>query len=158
MAPLTSSRKASQHIKSSQLSIATSSEKLFRQFEQLQEHYMHMAKPSQLGRGRVMVFCTRRGAKNPGGDDAALCVQCGASLTGASRDYTHRRGKGVCLGGTSSGAGWVFCIFFGLLLLLGGLTSLLSTLTGVRIEFWPIFLILLSAIIIIGTLTGRRRR
>ena len=100
-----------------------------------------------------MVYCTKCGAKNV--DDAVVCVQCGESLAAPRRAFSYRRERDACFGGAWGGAGWV--IFFGLVLVLGGLTYYLSLVTGVKFEFWPIVLVLLGVMIIVGVLTSRRR-
>jgi len=100
-----------------------------------------------------MVYCTRCGTKNA--DDAVVCVQCGEPLSAERRAYAYRRERDACFGGAWGGAGWI--LFFGLLVLIAGLASVLSLVTGVQIEWWPLVLILLGIMIIIGVLTRRRR-
>lgn len=97
-----------------------------------------------------MVYCTKCGTKNE--DGAVVCVQCGEPLSGSR--HTYRRERDACFGGAWGGAGWI--LFFGLLLVLWGFTSLLSAATGVQIDFWPMLLILLGVMIIVGVFARRR--
>ena len=70
------------------------------------------------------------------------------------RERSYRRERDACFGSAWGGAGWV--IFFGLILILAGVTYLISVVTDVNIDFGAVFLILLGAMIIIGVLARRR--
>jgi uncharacterized membrane protein YvbJ len=103
-----------------------------------------------------MVYCTKCGAKNP--DDAKVCSQCGASLyPGAppTRRYERRKHEEECFGiprgGTIVGLG------IGIIIVLAGISFLISELYNIEIPWWAFGVIMLGVLIIIGALYGLRR-
>jgi len=114
-----------------------------------------------------MVYCTKCGTKNE--DDAKVCVNCGASLeTGARlpRRYEREgcfgspRGEGraeeECFGIPRGGS--IVGIIFGLIIILFGLSWILSIYYNVKLEVWPIVVIILGILIVVGAYYGMRRR
>jgi len=107
-------------------------------------------------REKKVVYCTKCGTNNV--DTAAVCVNCGEPLYGASgerkphvtrydREYSHRR-RGQPLVG----------IFIGLMIILAGFGLLLSELYGIDIPWGPIIFILIGVFILIRLLMVRNRR
>jgi uncharacterized membrane protein YvbJ len=105
-----------------------------------------------------IVYCTKCGTNNS--DSMTVCVQCGAPLYGTSgksrpywswgryeRDYGyHRRGRPF------------IGILIGLILILGGLTVLISELYRIHIPWLPIVLILVGVFILLRLFQVRSRR
>jgi len=104
-----------------------------------------------------MVYCTKCGTNNA--DGAAVCVNCGAPLQGASgesrpyvrhgtyaREYNyHRRGTPV-LG-----------IFIGLIIIFAGFALLVSEVYGVDIPWGPIIIIFIGVFVLVRLLQVRSR-
>ena len=104
-----------------------------------------------------MVYCTKCGTNNI--DGATVCVNCGASLYGASgegrlylghvryeREYGPRRGR------------LVVGIFIGLIIILAGFSLLIAELYGIDIPWMPIIMILIGVFVLLRLLQVRRRR
>jgi len=105
-----------------------------------------------------MVYCTKCGAKNP--DDANVCAQCGASLY-AVRERHKRRDECFeteeeCFGIPKGGA--IVGLAIGLIIILAGLSFLLSEIYDITIPWWPFVIIVFGILIIVGALYGLRRR
>ena len=114
-----------------------------------------------------MVYCTKCGTKNE--DDAKVCVNCGATLeTGVyeSRKYEKERcfgpprGEGrveeECFGIPRGGS--IVGIIVGLVIILFGISWILSAYNILKLEVWPIVVIILGILIIVGAYYGMRRR
>ena len=104
-----------------------------------------------------IVYCTKCGTNNA--DSRTVCVQCGAPLYGTSgksmsywnwghyeRDYSyHRRGKPY------------IGILIGLILILAGLSVLVSELYGIHIPWLPVVLLLVGVFILLRLFHVRSR-
>ena len=103
-----------------------------------------------------MVYCIKCGTKNE--EDAAVCVKCGANLTGlpAWRREHRRREKeeqkcfGLPHGGTIVG------LIIGVVIILAGLSSLADIDFGRYV--WPLVIIVFGVLIVIGALYSYSRR
>lgn len=108
-----------------------------------------------------MVYCAKCGAKNE--DDAEVCAKCGEPLYARKRVTTRkedtcfgpreeRRFEEECFGVPYGGA--IIGIIFGIIILIFGVTWIISTSIGIEIDVWkyigPIFVILIGTLIIIG--------
>jgi len=102
----------------------------------------------------TMVYCTKCGAKNE--EDANLCVKCGASLYAMDRDEHYKRMEGECFGIPRGNL--VAGVFFGLIIILLGISILLNELYGVNFPWWPIVIILIGTLIVVGAAFKMRRR
>jgi len=103
-----------------------------------------------------MVYCTKCGTKNE--EDAKVCVNCGASLeTGAlvSRRF-ERRMEEECFGIPRGGS--IVAVIIGLIIILFGVSWILSIYYNIKLEVWPIVVIVLGILIIVGAYYGMRRR
>jgi len=106
-----------------------------------------------------LVYCTKCGTKNS--DDAVVCVSCGERLetprayAERPRRYKYEREE-MCFG-PRTGAYWG--IFFGFIIVLVGLFWLLQQLEYIptTLEVWPLIVIALGIMILIGVLTRPRR-
>jgi ribosomal protein L40E len=99
-----------------------------------------------------LVYCSKCGAENE--DDATVCKNCGATLSLPSRRrYLRRSEDEICFGFAGTP---VIALLFGLLIVFWGLTSLL---VGVFRwswgNIWPLFVIALGLLIVIGNLSKR---
>ena len=110
--------------------------------------------PIYKGSGVAVVYCWKCGAEND--EDAVNCKSCGASLHPPPRRVYRRRyedqlcfrpGRGVHLIG----------VFFGLLLILAGVTSLLKRFVWWASwdRLWPFVVVLFGLLIIVGALSKR---
>lgn len=104
-----------------------------------------------------MVYCTKCGTKNE--DDAKVCVSCGASLieTGArySRKY-ERHMENECFGIPRGGS--IVGMIIGLIIILFGISWILSIYYKIQFEIWPIVVIIFGILLVIGAYYGMRRR
>ncbi len=115
-----------------------------------------------------MVYCSKCGYKNA--DDAEKCASCGQPLaTGPARKKAYRS-RDECFGphremedecfGLPHGS-MVFTIVFGLVIVMVGLLFILNDIFDLQIDvwesLWPIFIIIVGILIIIGATMGRRR-
>ncbi len=96
-----------------------------------------------------MVYCTKCGTENP--DDAVNCSKCGAPLNPPYRYYRrYRAEEGMyCFGGRSH----VWGIIIGLFMVMIGISSLLGG--NIWDKVWPMFIILIGAIIVVNAVTRR---
>lgn len=100
-----------------------------------------------------MVYCPKCGAKNP--EDAEVCSQCEAQLY-PTRGYRRRHG-GECFGpeeecfGIPRG-GTIVTLIIGLIIVLVGLSNLLSDIYHITIPWWPLIIIVFGALVIIGAI------
>ena len=104
-----------------------------------------------------MVYCTKCGTNNA--DGAMVCVNCGASLYGASgegRPYL-RYGRYERDGFPRSGRP-IVGIFIGLIVILAGFSLLVTELYGIDIPWLPIIMILVGVFVLLRLLQVRRRR
>lgn len=103
-----------------------------------------------------MVYCTRCGTKNE--DDAKVCVNCGASLEIAARvpRRYERRMEEECFGIPRGGS--IVGIMIGLIIVLFGISWILSAYSILKLEVWPIVVIIFGILIIAGAYYGMRRR
>lgn len=101
-----------------------------------------------------MVYCTKCGTKNE--EDAVVCVKCGSPLYAGPRPFRRfeRAAEEECFGIPHGGA--VVGIVIGLIIILAGLSWFLAP--YVRIEIWPIVVVIFGILIVIGALYGLRRR
>lgn len=106
-----------------------------------------------------MVYCSKCGTKND--DTAVVCTNCGATLqtgTYASRRYERRRAEQECFGLPHGGA--IVGIAIGVIVLIWGFT-ILAQQTGLitqPIDIWPIALIIVGILVIVGAIYGLSRR
>lgn len=98
-----------------------------------------------------MVYCPKCGLKNQ--DDATYCVSCGTSLT-VGREIRQTEYEDMCFGHRRGG---FWGIIFGVIIVIFGISVLLQQLYGINVQFWPLLLVLIGIIIIVGAI-GRRRR
>ena len=107
-----------------------------------------------------MVYCTKCGAKNP--DDAKVCAQCGEPLYAVEKEEEcfgierRRRYEEECFGIPHGGV--IVTLVIGLIIVLAGLSFLLSEIWHVTIPWWPFVIILFGILIIVGAIYGLRRR
>jgi len=104
-----------------------------------------------------MVYCTKCGAENP--DDAKVCTQCGASLyPGAppTRRYERRKFEEECFGIPRGGT--IVGLAIGVIIVLAGLSMLISEIYDISIPWWSFALIAFGILMIVGALYGLRRR
>jgi hypothetical protein len=110
-----------------------------------------------------VVYCSRCGTQNP--DDARNCTNCGAPLytvgeqyPGSDREH-YRRVEGECFG--LPHGGMIVAVIFGVIILLVGLGSLLQA-SGYIFDFWqylwPLIIVIIGVLVILGGLFGRRHR
>ena len=105
-----------------------------------------------------MVYCTKCGNNNA--DGAAVCVNCGAPLEGASgesrpyvRHGNYEREYGYRRRGTP-----VIGIFIGLIIIFAGFALLVSEVYGVDIPWGPIIIIFIGVFVLARLLQVRSRR
>ncbi|MEM2930500.1 MAG: zinc ribbon domain-containing protein [Thermoproteota archaeon] len=100
-----------------------------------------------------MVYCIKCGYKNA--DEATVCAQCGAQLYPPPPQQTkeYLKQEDECFGIPRFGQ--IIAIIFGVFLILMGVNLLLPA--HYRIEFGPLFLILLGMLILLGAIYSRRR-
>lgn len=105
------------------------------------------------------MYCTKCGTKNV--DDAIVCVNCGASLGQTRREYPRRdtcfgpRERGVqdeCFGLPHGGA--IAGIIIGIIIIIIGLAMYYKIDVGSLI--WPGIIIIIGALMVIGTIYGLR--
>jgi len=107
-----------------------------------------------------MVYCVKCGAQNP--DDAKVCAQCGAPLhTVQKREECfgverQKRYEEECFGIPHGGA--IVTLAIGLIIVLAGLSFLLSEVYEISIPWWPFIIILFGILIVVGAIYGLRRR
>jgi len=106
-----------------------------------------------------MVYCTKCGTQNE--DTALVCVKCGASLetgTQVSRRYERRRVENECFGLPHGGA--IAGIIIGTVVLLWGAFEFAKQAGWITRapEIWPIFIILIGLLIVLGALYRMGRR
>ena len=105
-----------------------------------------------------LVYCTKCGTNHT--HDATVCIQCGAPLYGASdnskpywsrrryeRDYRYYQRGRLFIG-----------VFIGLILILAGLSALVSEFYGINVPWLPIMFILVGIFILIHLFQVRNRR
>ncbi len=98
-----------------------------------------------------MVYCSKCGTKNE--DDTTFCVSCGANLT-ARRERRSDEYENMCFGGRGGSPIWG--MIFGVIILLFGVSWLLEQVYDIDIEFWPLVVVLIGLLIIVGAIRGRR--
>ena len=120
-----------------------------------------------------MVYCTKCGTKNL--DDAKVCSQCGASLYAIGEREGQGRVEDECWGTRRQGepyrrmqyecfgiprGGVIVGIAIGLFIVLAGILILLpEAFPGFpTINPWPIAIIIIGILIVIGALYGLSRR
>ena len=109
-----------------------------------------------------MVYCTKCGTKN--GEDAVVCVKCGASLAAAPawRPERKRREKEEqeCFGLPHGGA--IVGLIFGALIIIAGLIFALQEWNVIEeVDWdliWPFIVIIFGILVIAGALYGLSRR
>jgi uncharacterized membrane protein YvbJ len=105
-----------------------------------------------------MVYCSKCGTQND--DSNRICSNCGSPLytvgekySGSEREH-YRRVERECFGipnGTM-----IVTIIIGAIVILWGLSVLLDT-YNLHIEVWPIILVVIGLLLIVGALYRRRR-
>ncbi|UCE95849.1 MAG: zinc ribbon domain-containing protein [Candidatus Bathyarchaeota archaeon] len=111
-----------------------------------------------------MTYCTKCGTKNE--DDAKVCMKCGGPLD-LSRPERRRRSDRDCFGpregrhkedecfGLPHG-GAIAGIIFGIIVVIFGLAILLGF--EIWTYLWPIIIVIVGILIVVGALYGMRRR
>jgi len=104
----------------------------------------------------LMVYCTKCGTKNE--DDAKVCVNCGASLETAARMERRfeKRMEEECFGIPRGGS--IVAMVIGLIIVLLGISWILSIYYQIKLEIWPIVVIIFGILMIVGAYYGMRRR
>jgi len=101
-----------------------------------------------------MVYCTKCGANNA--DDAKVCVQCGAPLYPVRTEReSYRRREEECFGIPRGGA--VVTLVIGAVIILAGLSFMLSELYNISIPWWPAIIVIFGILIIVGAIYRLRR-
>jgi hypothetical protein len=100
-----------------------------------------------------MVYCAKCGTKND--DDVKVCSNCGASLYAVGESRHYRRVENECFGIPRGGT--VAGIFFGLIIMLAGISLLSQEVFGFSVPWWPFVVILFGVLIIVGAMYSRRR-
>ncbi len=114
---------------------------------------------------KLLVYCSKCGAKNE--DDAKVCVGCGASLYAPRRvakrggnecfgPKEERRFEEECFGLPYGGA--IVGIIFGVIILVFGIAWLIPEVELNWETIWPVFVILLGILIIVGVIYRATRR
>ncbi len=99
-----------------------------------------------------MVYCSKCGTKNE--DDVKYCTSCGASLTGR-RERRSEEYEDICFG--RHGDSKIGIAIFGAILLIVGISWIVSEITGFEAEiFWPSIGILVGSIIILSAILNQR--
>jgi len=101
--------------------------------------------------GGLMVYCWKCGAEND--DKAVNCGSCGAPLYPSTRREHRRRYEDELCFGPSRGFSLIG-VFFGILIILAGVISLLEGVVWWASwrRLWPFVVILLGLIIIVNSL------
>ncbi len=104
----------------------------------------------------IMVYCSKCGTLNS--DSANNCINCGALLKAGSAsnhgpDWRYRRYEG---GYYRRGSG-IGALIFGAIVIVLGLSFLLSEVYGLSIPWWPIILILIGLWVLISGFRRSRR-
>ena len=94
-----------------------------------------------------MVYCPKCGLKNQ--DDVSYCASCGANLNVRSEARPSEYNE-ICFG---RGGSWG--IVLGVLILVFGFVILLQQFYGIKIELWPLFVILIGVLIIVSAVRRR---
>ncbi len=117
-----------------------------------------------------VVYCQKCGTKNP--DDANVCKKCKTKLYPLGKAVEseaktcfgprkeRERHQEECFG--LPGGGAIFAVLIGAIIIIVGLSSLLSNVFKWNIELWgaiwPLFIIIVGALIIAGAAYGLSRR
>jgi uncharacterized membrane protein YvbJ len=106
-----------------------------------------------------MVYCSKCGNKNS--DDARICSNCGAPLytvgeryPGSERQH-YRKVENECFGLPNGGV--IATLVFGVIIILVGLNWFLQTTGHVTIDLWPLILVIVGVLVVVGALYRRRR-
>ena len=106
-----------------------------------------------------MVYCSKCGTQNP--DNATTCSNCGAPLYTVGQQYPgserehYRRVEGECFG--LPNGGMIVSLVVGIIIILLGIGVFLQVTYGVTLNFWPLILVIVGVLVILGALFGRRR-
>ena len=122
-----------------------------------------------------MVYCTKCGAKND--ENAIFCVKCGAKLEVSKETWDKRmekwgeefgkraeewgedfgrRAEKECFGLPHGGV--IFGLLIGLIIILVGISSLLTGFEAMGRFFWPLLIIVFGLLIAAGALYSLTRR
>ena len=97
-----------------------------------------------------MVHCVKCGKDNP--DDSEYCNKCGAQMTTIGKSTPHKRIEDECFGiprGTS-----IFWLLIGVGIILWGI----SEIYGIKIEFWPMIIVIFGLLVVVGAFYRLTRR
>jgi uncharacterized membrane protein YvbJ len=106
-----------------------------------------------------MVYCSKCGTQNP--DNATICSNCGAHLYTVGQQYPgserehYRRVEGECFG--LPNGGMIVSMVVGVIIILIGIGVFLQVTYGITVNFWPLVLVIIGVLIVLGALYGRRR-
>jgi hypothetical protein len=106
-----------------------------------------------------MVYCSRCGTQNP--DANNNCTNCGAPIYAVGQHYPgsdrehYRRMENECFGLPNGGI--IVTIVIGVIIVLAGLFWFLQATIGIRIDLWPIILVIFGVLILAGGLYRQRR-
>jgi uncharacterized membrane protein YvbJ len=101
-----------------------------------------------------LVYCVKCGTKNE--EDAKVCNKCGASLYAVGEGEHYRRVESECFGIPRGNL--VVGIFFGLIIIFLGISTLLNQVYNINLPWWPVVIILFGLLIIAGAVYRMRRR
>jgi uncharacterized membrane protein YvbJ len=110
-----------------------------------------------------MVYCTKCGTLNP--DDANVCSKCGAPLNAGQEEarpyWRHRHHRDEYYGHARTGGGGLATLFIGIIIIVVGLTFLLSQVYAIPLNWsslWAIIIIFVGVWLLIRAFLWRRRR
>jgi len=119
-----------------------------------------------------MVYCSKCGTKNE--EAADTCVKCGAKLIGQREENWEKRlengaeefGKRAEVWGENVGkrmedecfglphGGAIFGLVFGIIIIVAGIFWI----TGITLEIWPFFIVIVGILILAGALYNLTRK
>lgn len=106
-----------------------------------------------------MVYCSKCGTRNS--EDAKICSNCGAPLysageryPGSDREY-YRKVENECFG--IPNGGMIVGLIIGVIIILFGVNLFLQATYNVSLDLWPLILIIVGVLILVGALYRRRR-
>jgi len=93
-----------------------------------------------------MVYCQKCGAENP--DKAEFCSKCGSQIVLTEKGKPYRRPEEECFGIPRGSK--IFAVIVGLIIILWGVSSILQEVYGVKVPWWPIVVVVVGVLIMLG--------